>query len=77
MAKEINIEPKMITISNVCPICDKFYQMEVPFAGFVRYENGTLVQKAFPNLSPTERECLISGLCTSCQAKIFKDEDWQ
>ena len=70
----INIETEMITISNVCPFCDRFYQMEVPFAGFIAYESGALVQNAFPTLSPDERECIVSGLCTSCQTKIFGNE---
>jgi hypothetical protein len=70
-----NIKVAMITISNVCPVCDKFYQMEVPFAGFMAYEGGVLVQNAFPTLSPSERECIISGLCTTCQDKIFGSDD--
>lgn len=72
--KKIEIKPEMITISEVCPICEKLYQMEVPFAGFMAYGCGELVQNAFPTLSPTERECLVSGLCTTCQEKVFGNE---
>ena len=69
-----NIKVEMITISNVCPFCGKIYQMEVPFAGFMAYECGALVQKAFPTLTPSERECIVSGMCTTCQDKIFGNE---
>lgn len=70
--REIKVE--MITVSNVCPFCRKFYEIEVPFAGFMAYKSGALVQNAFPTLSPTERECLVSGLCTTCQDKVFGNE---
>jgi hypothetical protein len=33
------------------------------------------VQDAFPTMSATDRESLISGLCADCQATFFAEDD--
>jgi len=39
-----------------------------------KLNSGELVQVAAPDLSPEEREVLISGLCPDCQKAIFGGE---
>lgn len=39
------------------------------------YANGTLLQDAFPHLTPTEREFIKTGLTEESQNKIFGEED--
>lgn len=40
-----------------------------------RYANGTLLQDAFPHLTPTEREFIKTGLIESSQNELFGEED--
>lgn len=54
-----------------CVFCNRGWAVEVNQTDLERYEEGTLVQNAFPYLTATERECLISGMCPACQDKIF------
>ena len=54
-----------------CVMCGKDHSVTVDFEDFQNWENGKLAQDAFPYLDPTEREQIISGLCPSCQKKIF------
>jgi len=39
------------------------------------YEGDTLIQNAFPNLTPAEREFIKSGLTDSDWKALFGDED--
>ena len=55
----------------VCPICGQEHAVEVNIVNFQKWQEGELIQNAMPELSVTEREQLISGLCPSCQFKIF------
>ena len=54
-----------------CPLCGDITTVKVDALGFEAWLNGALIQEALPEESPTTRETLISGLCTSCQSKIF------
>ena len=61
----------MITLEIVCPFCGKVEFVDVLESELEAYENGALVQVAFPNLSATEREQIISGICPKCQESVF------
>ena len=39
------------------------------------FENGALVQDAFPHLSPDEREFIITGMTKEEWDDIFRDEE--
>lgn len=54
-----------------CPFCGSTTEIAVPIDGLIAWEDGALVQNAFPRLSATERETLISGMCLSCQRDFF------
>ena len=56
-----------------CPFCGANHAVEVNLAQFEAWQNGELIQNAMPDLTPTEREQLISGLCPKCQAEMFGD----
>ena len=60
-----------ICISIQCPFCGKGHEVEVNEIDYLNWEDGTLAQDAFPYLSATEREQLISHLCPDCQGSIF------
>lgn len=60
-----------IDVDLTCPFCGADHAVEVNLAEYIAWESGELIQNAMPNLSPTEREQLISHICPECQAKIF------
>lgn len=62
-----------IIIGGTCPLCGREHSVTVEFTDYLFWDEGTPAQEAFPYLTPSEREQLISGFCQKCQRKIFKD----
>ena len=60
-----------INVEMRCPFCGEEHAVEVNLIQFEKWQNGELIQNAMPDLTPTEREQLISGLCLKCQAEVF------
>ena len=58
-------------VAMTCTFCGQFHLVEVDLEQLEAWRNGELIQNAMPDLTPTEREQLISGLCPKCQAEIF------
>lgn len=68
----MNSKNMSINVECHCPFCGATHFVNnVDPVGYLSWEMGELIQKALPNLSPTEREQMISGLCPECQKKIF------
>ena len=68
----------IISVTKVCPICGKSYKAAtMSDDAYNAWQNGVLIQYAMPELTATERESLISGICPDCQKRIFgSDEDY-
>lgn len=49
------------TFTGPCVVTGKPFSVTVPGDGLYRLNRGAHVQDAFPNLSPAEREFIISG----------------
>lgn len=65
----------MMELLITCPFCGKGYSVMVDENSYFDWVFfGTLIQNAFPDLSATERECLISHICPECQEMTFGDE---
>ena len=60
-----------INVAVTCPFCGKDHAVEVSLAGYIEWERGVLIQNAMPDLTPTEREQLISGLCPKNKVEMF------
>ena len=60
-----------INIEIICPFCGAEHSVEVDLAQFEAWQNGELIQRVMPDLTPTEREQLISRMCPKCQAEVF------
>ena len=58
-------------VAIICSFCGEVHAVEVNLAQYKAWQNGELIQNAIPDLTPTEREQLISGLCPRCQAEMF------
>ena len=67
------------TITRTCPFCKLPHSFEIEEelyeAGEKKLLNGSLIQNAFPTLTPSQRELLITGICDDCWDKMFKTED--
>ena len=65
-----------LAVANRCPMCGKIYSVNVNDVDFQNWQEGALIQKAFPYLSADEREILITGTCPKCWNSMFLiDED--
>lgn len=55
-----------------CRCCNGVSKLKLPASGFFKWQvEGALIQNAMPQLSPDERELLISGTCGTCFDKMF------
>lgn len=64
-----------VTLWFTCPFCGKKHTVKCNGEDVVAYNNGELAQNAFPYLSTTEREQIISHICPACQESIFGGEE--
>lgn len=62
---------KNLTVTCYCPFCRTHHKVKVNAKAYDRWMAGELIQHAMPDLTPTEREQLISNLCPECQKKVF------
>lgn len=61
-----------IELISTCPFCGELNVITVSEEEYERYYlDGMMIQDAMPDLTPTEREMIISGICPSCQKGIF------
>lgn len=51
---------------NRCPFCGKRQSVMVYTKDYKSWRDGALAQEAFPYLTPSEREIIISGICSKC-----------
>ena len=58
-----------------CPFCGGFHSVMVDMDAYGDWMGGELIQRAMPDLTPTEREQLVSNICPKCQKDIFGAED--
>jgi hypothetical protein len=67
-----DIDKVRITVR--CTDCKKDHVFDMPeadwFLGLSRLRDNDLMQHAFPNLSPDNRETLISRICPRCWAGL-------
>lgn len=64
-----------IRLEITCPFCDTTHFVEVAERDYNAWQSGELAQRAFPYLSATEREQLISYMCPQCQEDFFGAEE--
>lgn len=66
-----------IELTILCPFCGDEHTVMVGLEDYFLYKDGELAQNAFPYLSATEREQLISHMCPECQKKYFADNFYE
>lgn len=61
-----------IYVGRECPICGQYHEVLVYEDDYEAWVNGDLLaQEAFPYLTASEREILISGICPVCWVHMF------
>jgi hypothetical protein len=60
-------------IKRKCKTCGKPQELEVDEEAYMRWQLGEKVQDAFPHLTDSEREMLITGTCDECWDYLFKE----
>ena len=63
------------TVVTRCPFCGRANEVEVNEMDYLDWQDGKLAQDAFPYLSASDREMLISGICSSCWDGMFGTEE--
>lgn len=62
-----------MVISRFCPMCGQKTERELDITSsqISAYQNGTLIQDAFPNLDADDREFIKTGYCQKCIEVLF------
>lgn len=67
MTHEITSEGRLtLTVEAACPICLSKQTVQVSKTRYHRWRAGESTQTAFANLTPGQREILLSGICEDC-----------
>lgn len=61
-------------VSVPCRQCKQLRVFNVNTEGLKRWIQGELIQRVLPELSPSQRELLISNTCNDCWQKMFPPE---
>lgn len=66
-----------VTINTVCPECNQIHTVTVELKDYINYRHGIQrhPQDAFPYLTPSQRELLITSICESCWNTLFPDNE--
>jgi len=71
----LNVINGKVAVATICPMCGDTKVLSLPEAGYKAWQNGTMIQRALPELSADDRERLISGICPTCWDKMFSVPD--
>jgi hypothetical protein len=61
--------------TNPCCVCGSTHEFVLDEIKFNNWQEGVYIQNAFPDLTPADREILISGTCDECFHELFPPED--
>lgn len=67
--KRCYMENESIVLERPCPFCGKTQSKSFPKEGLKKWTDGALIQKAMPNVTPSDREFLMTGICDDCWPK--------
>ncbi len=71
-----NTLPSTVTaVTPPCMMCGDTSRIEVDRDQYLAWRRGTLIQQAFPEMSPADREHLKSGTHPACWDDMTKGED--
>ena len=74
--KNTMYEQDIIVIKTIpCIRCHKGGEIKVLRRDYDRWRSGELIQVAFPEMPPGDREQLINGVHGKCFDEMFKEEE--
>lgn len=63
----------LVHVKRKCRSCHEVTLFSLDCDALARWQEGTLIQDAFPHLTADQRELLISGICGKCFDKMFAE----
>lgn len=64
-----------VKVSKECPLCLAYNSIEVDKDKFDRWRAGEFAQYVWPDMTPSEREVLITGTHLKCWDQLFGIDD--
>jgi hypothetical protein len=61
--------------TKTCVVCDQYEIWSLDRQAVESWQEGELIQNAFPDMSMSDRELLISGTHPACWDKLFPGEE--
>ena len=58
-----------------CTVCGEYEVWSLDRQAVTKWQEGEMIQNAFPDMSMADREILISGTHPACWDKLFPGED--
>lgn len=58
-----------------CSQCRHIFEVPITVAQILAWRNGGLIQRVAGNLTPSERELLVTQTCGDCFDAMFKDDN--
>jgi len=71
----------MVTVNVQCSDCFRIRKIELPYeyAEFklkeLKWKAGIPIQKVFSELTPSQREALITGICDNCWELLTSEDE--
>lgn len=62
-------------VAKICSTCSKEKRFTVSSRAMQDWENGQLIQRAFPNMEAPDRELFRGGMCGDCWNRMFPVEE--
>ncbi len=62
-----------LKLTTICIECKKPVNVNVMIKDYDKWRAGTMIQDAFPYLTDTQRETIITGICPTCYDRIFEE----
>jgi len=66
---------EIFIVDRTCILCGNEVRIHTSVEGYTAWADGEFIQDAMPELTPDEREILISGICGTCFDKEFTEEE--
>jgi hypothetical protein len=73
--REAGNPTKVIVTTHPCVVCNKSSEVKLDKDKFTRWINGEFAQNVWPEMSPGEREVLVSGTHDACWEQLMGDDD--
>jgi hypothetical protein len=69
----MKLSPVISYITNACMVCQHVSQLQLDLYSLESWRNGELIQNAFPDLSASQRELIMTGTHSWCWDEMFAE----